>query len=184
MFGRRRYFAGIKSKLPIVRAMAERMAMFARHGGLKKGDHRIEGINSRLDGLQAAILSVKLKHLPAWTAERQRLAAVYDKALAGLNGLELPVVAAGREHVYHLYVVRHSRRDELKKYLADRGIETIINYPVALPFVPAYALLGARPEAFPNAYRHQSMVLSLPLVPEMTEAQQTRVIEAIRAFCK
>ncbi|MCX5786810.1 MAG: DegT/DnrJ/EryC1/StrS family aminotransferase [Elusimicrobia bacterium] len=164
--------------------LAERMAMFARHGGLKKGDHSIEGINSRLDGLQAAVLSVKLPHLPDWTAERRRLAAVYDKALAGLPGLELPAVAAGREHVYHLYVVRHSRRDELKKYLADRGIETIINYPVALPFLPAYARLGAAAKDFPNAYRHQSRVLSLPLFPEMTAAQQGRVIEAIRSFCK
>ncbi|HAH33125.1 MAG TPA: erythromycin biosynthesis sensory transduction protein eryC1 [Elusimicrobia bacterium] len=164
--------------------MAERMAMFARHGGLKKGDHRMEGINSRLDGMQAAVLSVKLRRLPFWTAARRRLAAVYDKALDGLSGLELPEVSAGREHVYHLYVVRHPRRDELKKYLADRGIETIINYPVALPFLPAYSRLGARPGDFPNAYRHQSMVLSLPMFPEMAEAQQTRVIEAIRAFCK
>jgi dTDP-4-amino-4,6-dideoxygalactose transaminase len=165
-------------------ALAERMAMFARHGGLTKGEHRIEGINSRLDGLQAAVLSVKLKHLQAWTAVRRRLAAVYDKALAGLPGLELPVVAPGREHVYHLYVVRHARRDELRHHLSDHGIETVINYPVALPFLPAYAHLGARPEDFPNAHRHQSMVLSLPMFPEMAEAQQNRVISAVKAFCK
>ncbi len=164
-------------------ALAERMAMLARHGGLVKGDHRIEGMNSRLDGLQAAVLSVKLKHLAAWTAARQRLAAVYDRELAGLAGLELPVVASGREHVYHLYVVRHPRRDELKKFLAERGIETVINYPRALPFLPAYARLGAKPGDFPNAYRHQALVVSLPLFPEMTEAQQAFVIKSLKEFC-
>lgn len=165
-------------------ALAERMAMLARHGGLVKGDHRIEGLNSRLDGLQAAVLSVKLKRLAEWTAARRRVAAVYDGELAGLTGLELPAVAAGRDHVYHLYVVRHPRRDELKKFLAERGIETVINYPAALPFLPAYARFAAKPEDFPNAYRHQSTVLSLPIFPEMTEARQGLVIEAIKEFCK
>lgn len=164
--------------------LAERMAMLARHGGLVKGDHRIEGVNSRLDGLQAAVLSVKMKHLKKWTAERRKLAGVYDRELSGIEGLEIPIVAGGREHVYHLYVVRHQRRDELKKFLAERGIETVINYPVALPFLPAYARLGARPEDFPNAYRHQGTVLSLPMFPEMTEAQQAQVIDAVKSFCK
>lgn len=164
-------------------ALTERMSMLARHGGLVKGDHRIEGMNSRLDGLQAAILSAKLKHLEDWTTSRRRLAAVYDRELAGLRGLELPAVGAGREHVYHLYVVRHPRRDDLKKFLAEHGIETVINYPVALPFLPAYARLGARPADFPNAYRHQSMVLSLPMFPEMTAAQQTYVVDMIKRFC-
>ncbi len=164
--------------------LAERMGMLARHGGLTKGDHRIEGLNSRLDGLQAAVLSVKLRHLTEWTAARKRLAAVYDGELSGLADLEVPIVAAGREHVYHLYVVRHPRRDALRKYLAERGIETVINYPLALPFLPAYSRFGARPEDFPNAYRHQSMVLSLPIFPEMTEAQQGLVIDALKTFCK
>ena len=164
-------------------ALAERMAMFARHGGLVKGDHRIEGINSRLDGLQAAVLSVKMRYLGAWTAARRRIAGVYDRALAGLEGLEIPVTAGGHEHVYHLYVVRCTRRDKLKQFLAERGIETAINYPVALPFLPAYARLGAKPEDFPNAYRHQSMVLSLPIFPEITEAQQGRIINAVKTFC-
>lgn len=164
-------------------ALAERMAMLARHGGLVKGDHRIEGVNSRLDGLQAAVLSVKLRHLSRWTEERKRLASVYDRELAGLPDLEIPLVAAGREHVYHLYAVRHPRRDALKKFLAGRGIETVVNYPVALPFLPAYSRLAAEPDDFPNAFRHQGMVLSLPLFPEMTEAQQGAVISAVKEFC-
>jgi len=163
--------------------LAERMAMFARHGGLTKGDHRIEGINSRLDGLQAAILSVKLPHLPAWTAARQRIAARYDVMLAGTPDLVLPKVAEGREHVYHLYAIRHPRRDALKAHLADKGIETVVNYPVALPFLPAYARLNARPEQFPNAFADQSRVLSLPIFPEMTQAQQDSVVSCVREFC-
>ncbi|OGR51650.1 MAG: erythromycin biosynthesis sensory transduction protein eryC1 [Elusimicrobia bacterium GWA2_62_23] len=164
--------------------LAERMAMLARHGGLVKNEHRIEGVNSRLDGLQAAVLSVKMKHLRKWTAERRKLAGVYDRELSGIEGLEIPIVAGGREHVYHIYALRHQRRDELKKFLAERGIETVINYPVALPFLPAYARLGARPEDFPNAYRHQSTVLSLPLFPEMTPEQQAAVIDAVKTFCR
>jgi dTDP-4-amino-4,6-dideoxygalactose transaminase len=163
--------------------LAERMAMFARHGGLTKGDHRIEGINSRLDGLQAAILSVKLPYLPAWTAARQRIAARYDAMLAGTPDLVLPKVAEGREHVYHLYVIRHPRRDALKAHLASNGIETVVNYPVALPFLPAYARLTARPEQFPSAFADQSTVLSLPIFPEMTHDQQGRVVDCVRKFC-
>lgn len=163
--------------------LAERMAMLARHGGLVKNEHRMEGLNSRMDGLQAAVLSVKMKHLADWTARRRRLAGVYDRELSGIEGLGVPVTAGGREHVYHLYAVRHERRDELMGFLAERGIGTVINYPVALPFLPAYARLGARPEDFPNAYRHQSTVLSLPMFAEMTEGQQARVIEVVREFC-
>jgi len=159
--------------------LADRMAMFARHGGLTKGDHRIEGINSRLDGLQAAVLSVKLRHLPAWTAKRRALAAEYTRALARVGAITTPAIAAGRDPVWHLYVVRHERRDALAAHLGARGIQTVINYPVALPFVPAYARLGHRPEDFPNAHHHQSRILSLPIFPEMTAAQLAAVVDAI-----
>jgi len=162
--------------------LAERMAMFARHGGITKGDHQIEGINSRLDGLQAAVLSVKLPHLPAWTARRQEIAGEYAKLLSGIDGLGLPVVAPGRSHVYHLYVVRHERRDALARHLAALGIQTVINYPVALPFLPAYARFGHRPEDFPNAFHNQSRVLSLPIFPEMTAQQLASVAGALRSF--
>ena len=163
-------------------ALADRMGMFARHGGLTKGDHQIEGINSRLDGLQAAVLSVKLPHLEAWTQRRQQIAATYDRLLADAPGLTTPITAPGREHVYHLYVVRHERRDALAQHLATRGIQTSINYPVALPFVPAYRRLGHTPEHFPNAFASQSRILSLPIFPEMSEAQIGAVNAAIRSF--
>jgi dTDP-4-amino-4,6-dideoxygalactose transaminase len=164
------------------RALADRMAMFARHGGLKKGEHFIEGINSRLDGLQAAVLSVKLPHLPAWTHRRQAIAAEYDHRLGAIPGVEVPKVAAGREHVYHLYVIRHERRDALAAHLAARGIQTVINYPVALPFVPAYARFGHAPADFPNAHRNQSRILSLPIFPEMSQAQIDAVVQAVADF--
>ncbi len=162
--------------------LASRMATFARHGGLTKGDHQIEGINSRLDGLQAAVLSVKLPHLPAWTARRQEIARAYSELLADIDGLTLPQVAGGREHVWHLYVVQHDRREALAKHLAGRGIQTVVNYPVALPFLPAYSRFGHRPTDFPVAHHHQSRILSLPIFPEITAAQMQAVADAIRSF--
>lgn len=164
-------------------ALAGRMAKFARHGGLKKGEHEIEGINSRLDGLQAAILSVKLRHLSAWVETRQAIARRYDQALEGATQLKLPLVGPDRTHVYHLYVVKHPRRDELARHLALAGIQTVINYPVALPFLPAYAHLRHRPEQFPNAFINQGQVLSLPIFSEMSDRQFDRVVHAVRRFC-
>jgi dTDP-4-amino-4,6-dideoxygalactose transaminase len=162
--------------------LADKMAMFARHGGLVKGDHRIEGINSRLDGLQAAILSVKLGKIHEWTRMRQTLAASYSSMLAEVPGVETPALGKDREHVYHLYVIRHNKRDLLKKWLADSGIETVVNYPVALPFLPAYSRLKCRPEEYPNAYRNQSVILSLPIFPEMTSEQLERVVKGVELF--
>jgi len=161
-------------------ALADWCATFARHGG--KGEHIMEGINSRLDGLQAAILNVKLPHLQAWTEARRRVAARYDELLAGVGDLVLPKVAPGREHVYHLYVIRTGKRDALKKFLGDAGISTVLNYPKALPFYPAYAYLGHRPEDFPVAYANQSRILSLPIYPELTGTMQAYVAEQIASF--
>lgn len=165
-------------------SLARRMAVFARHGGLSKNEHEIEGINSRLDGIQAAVLDVKLKHLPVWTQRRQEIASAYDAELKRFQQITRPAVAAGREHVYHLYVIRHDQRQELASHLKARGVQTGVNYPVALPFLKAYGHLGHRPEDFPNAYHNQSRILSLPIFPEMTDAQRARVVEAIGAFCK
>lgn len=163
-------------------ALAERMAMFARHGGLTKGDHRIEGINSRMDGLQAAILNVKLPHLREWTHRRQALATRYAELLSALPGLTLPHTAPGREHVWHLYVIQHTQRDTLARHLANHGVQTVINYPIALPFLPAYQRFGHRPEDFPVAHGHQSRILSLPIFPEMSPAQMERVEQTLRQF--
>jgi len=160
--------------------LAEWCALFARHGG--KGDHVMEGINSRLDGLQAAVLNVKMPHLPRWTQERQLAAARYDKLLAGVGDVETPKVARGRTHVYHLYVIRTARRDALRERLAAAGIATVLNYPKALPFYPAYVHLKHTPADFPVAHANQSRVLSLPIYPEMADDQLDYVVDSIKRF--
>lgn len=165
-------------------SLADRMAMFARHGGLTKGDHQMEGINSRMDGLQAAILSVKLPYLLDWTTRRQEIAKEYGKRLEGIPGLSVPMVAVGREHVYHLYVVEHAHRDELAMYLNSQGIQTSINYPVSLPFLPAYRRLQHRQDEFPNAFHQQSCVLSLPIYPELSVRNVQMIASKVTEFAR
>lgn len=161
-------------------ALAEWATLFARHGG--KGDHKIEGINSRLDGIQGAVLRVKLPHLRRWTEARRRVAAAYDAQLAGVGDIVTPKIAEGRDHVYHLYVIRTEKRDALRSHLSAKGIDTVLNYPKALPFFPAYAHLKHTPADFPVAHGHQSRILSLPIFPEMTDEQVRYVVDNIRGF--
>ena len=158
--------------------LADLMTTFARHGG--KGEHVMEGINSRMDGLQGAVLNVKLPRLPQWTEARRKVAAHYDQLLAGVGDIVTPKVAPDRDHVYHLYVIRTETRDALKKHLADAGIATVLNYPKALPFYPAYAYLGHTPKDFPVAHANQSRILSLPIFPEMTDEMIQYVVHQIR----
>jgi dTDP-4-amino-4,6-dideoxygalactose transaminase len=160
--------------------LAEWMEAFARHGG--KGEHVMEGICSRMDGLQAAILNAKLAHLPAWTEARRQVAARYDELLNAVGDVITPKVAPGREHVYHLYVIRTEKRDALRQHLTKVGISTVLNYPKALPFYPAYAYLRHTPDEFPVAYANQSRILSLPIYPEMTDEQISFVAECIGNF--
>jgi dTDP-4-amino-4,6-dideoxygalactose transaminase len=161
--------------------LARRMARFARHGGIKKHEHEIEGINSRLDGIQAAILLAKLPHLRRWTDARRRLGVRYSDELRG-SGVDTPVVADDREHVYHLYVVEHDDRDGLAAHLASKQIQTVINYPRALPFLQAYAHLNATAAEFPVAHAMQSRILSLPIFPEMSDDQFDAVVSAVHEF--
>lgn len=161
-------------------ALARHMACFARHGGLIKGIHEIEGINSRLDGIQAAILRVKLPHLADWTEKRRAVAKRYDELLAGVPGIRTPYESDRCRHVYHLYAIEADDRDGLAASLKDRGVPTVINYRTALPFVPAYAAFNHRPEDFPVAHHLQDHTLSLPIFAELTEAQQDLVVAAIR----
>ncbi len=160
--------------------LADWMTTFARHGG--KGDHVMEGINSRMDGLQAAILNAKLPHLPAWTAARRRVAACYNELLEDVGDVITPTVKSDRDHVYHLYVIRTENRDALREHLSEAGISTVLNYPKALPFYPAYAYLGHVPKNFPAAYFNQSRILSLPIYPEMPEEAITHVANVISQF--
>jgi dTDP-4-amino-4,6-dideoxygalactose transaminase len=160
--------------------LADWMATFARHGG--KGDHVMEGINSRMDGLQAAVLNAKLPHLLAWTEARRRVALRYKELLEDVGDLVIPKVAPDRDHVYHLYVIRTENRDELRKYLTEAGVSTGLNYAKALPFYPAYAYLDHLPKDFPAAYFNQSRILSLPIYPEITDEAIEEVACQINNF--
>ncbi len=163
-------------------ALARHMGCFARHGGLIKGTHEIEGINSRLDGLQAAVLNVKLPYLAGWTRERQRVAEHYDQRLTDSSMIDPPSVAEDLGHVYHLYVIRHENRDALASFLKEKGIASVINYPIALPFLDAYARLEKSHSDFPNAFHNQSRILSLPVFAEMTGDQIDYVCDTITSF--
>jgi dTDP-4-amino-4,6-dideoxygalactose transaminase len=162
--------------------LAEWMTIFARHGG--NGNHTMEGINSRLDGLQAAILNAKLPYLSAWTEARRCVASSYDELLEDVGDVITPRVGPGRDHVYHLYVIRTENRDSLREYLTRAGVSTDLNYPKALPFYPAYAHLGHVPRDFPVASFNQSRILSLPIYPEMTKEMITYTVECIGGFFK
>lgn len=162
--------------------LARRSARFARHGGLVKGQHEIEGINSRLDGIQAAILNAKLPHLQNWTDKRREIARTFHLGLKDIDRLTLPTTNGPVNPVWHLYVIQSEVRDSLKEHLTDRGISTVINYPVALPFLPAYEYLKASHDDFPISFHHQSRILSLPIYPEMTISQQQEVIIAVKDF--
>lgn len=163
-------------------SLAKKMRMYANHGALKKHTHLMEGINSRLDGIQAAILSAKLPHIHNWTRQRQAVAAMYDEALSSIGGVSLPGIRAGASHVYHLYVIQVDNRAELVKRLADRGVQTAVHYPVALPLMPAYEYLGGNAALFPSAARNQDRILSLPIYPELTSKMVRYVATAIGEF--
>jgi dTDP-4-amino-4,6-dideoxygalactose transaminase len=160
--------------------LADWMTTFARHGG--KGEHVMEGICSRMDGLQAAILNVKLPYLSAWTKARRRVAARYNELLTGVGDIITPKVAPDRDHVYHLYVIRTESRDVLRKHLTDAGIATVLNYSKALPFYPAYSYLKHTPKDFPTAHANQSRILSLPIYPEISEEMIAYVAERMQSF--
>jgi len=150
--------------------LAKKIRMLANHGRVKKYDHDFEGQNSRLDGIQAAILSVKLKHLDKWTEQRREHAKQYCKKLESLP-LALPVETKGGKHVYHLFVIRLSNREAVREYLEGKGVKTGIHYPICLPELEAYRHLELDMKNFPNSRKFAGEVLSLPMFPEMTEEQ-------------
>ena len=162
--------------------LAKHMELFARHGG--KGNHKIEGINSRMDGIQAAVLNVKLKHIHDWTEKRRKAASSYDKLLSGIPQVTPPKVHDSNKHVFHLYVIKAERRDDLRVFLDEKGIKTVLNYPTALPFLEAYDYLGHKHSDFPIAKENQECILSLPLYPEISEEERKYVANSIKFFYK
>jgi dTDP-4-amino-4,6-dideoxygalactose transaminase len=161
--------------------LAQRCRMIANHGRATKYGHEFEGRNSRLDGLQAAVLSAKLPHLEGWTRRRIDIAERYLSGLHGVGDLVLPVRQPWARAVYHLFVVRSAQRDALKACLAEQGIETGIHYPTALPKLQAYRHLG-EPDAGAFCNRTDSTLLSLPIGEHMELDDAQEVVSAVRTF--
>jgi dTDP-4-amino-4,6-dideoxygalactose transaminase len=163
-------------------AFARRARLFASHGSLQKYHHEIEGMNSRLDAIQAVVLSAKLNHIDDWNRARHDHGIKYNALLSGVSAVKCPELRDKAFHIFHVYCLQVPRREELAEYLKTQGISTGIHYPVALPFMPAYAYLGHQPSDFPVAYQGQGEILSLPMYPEMTDEQIEYVAQAIREF--
>ncbi|ADV68603.1 DegT/DnrJ/EryC1/StrS family aminotransferase [Deinococcus maricopensis] len=159
--------------------LAERLRALRNYGSKTKYIHEVAGVNSRLDELQAAFLRVKLRHLDDWNQQRR---ATAEKYTAHLEGVQTPAVHPAAEPVWHLYVIQHQRRDELQQFLADRGIQTLIHYPIPPHRQGAYASLGWPEGRFPIAESIHRSVLSLPIGPHLTAEQEDQVIEAVNAF--
>jgi dTDP-4-amino-4,6-dideoxygalactose transaminase len=161
-------------------AVAGHLRKLRNWGSEQKYHHPEIGFNSRLDTLQAVVLAAKLKRLADWNQARREAAARYDELLADVPGIELPKTLPGNEHVWHLYVVRVQRRDEVLAKLNAEGIGAGIHYPVPLHLHGALEFLGYRAGDFPEAERAAAEILSLPMYPHLTGAQQERVVEALR----
>ena len=140
------------------------------HGRVKKYDHEFEGVNSRLDGLQGAILSVKLKYLESWTEKRRKAAALYSDILKDSDVIT-PYCPDNVRHVNHLYVVRVKNREKVQTKLKEHGVASGIHYPITLPNLSAYKYLGHSPDDFPIATKYSKDILSLPIYPEIEEEQ-------------
>ncbi len=175
--------------------LAQRLRVLRVHGAAKKYIHSVLGLNSRLDNLQAAILLAKIKHLDEWTRSKREKAATYRQALlrSGLcqpdavypsqrYPVALPYAAPDRDHVYHQFTLRVLRRDELALHLKEKGIETTVYYPVPLHVQEAFAYLGGKAGDCPESERSAAEALSIPVFAEITDQQQTRVVDEIKAF--
>lgn len=161
--------------------IAQRVRMLANHGGQAKYEHIVVGTNSRLDSLQAVVLSAKLALLDEWNAQRRALAARYDLLLSDMDGVVPPRTAAGNEHVFHQYVLRVPERDRLLAELNAAGIGAGIHYPRPVHMLPAFASSDWPAGAFPVAEQLAGEILSLPIYPGLTEAQQDRVVSVLRS---
>jgi len=161
---------------------AAKARMFANHGSPAKHKHDMEGINSRMDSLQAVILNVKLQYIDDWNSARHKNALLYNLLLSNLEAIETPQIRDNSSHIFHLYVIRTKQREELADYLSSKDIGTGMHYPTALPFLPAYSYLGHQPSDFPVAHKYQDEILSLPMYPELTSEQIEYVASAIKEF--
>lgn len=162
--------------------LAARMRMIRDHGSPRKYEHQVLGVNSRLDSLQAVVLSAKLRRLAGWNAARREAAARYDAMLMGIPGVAAPRTLDGNEHVWHLYVVRVPERDRVLKELQAAGIGAGVHYPVPVHLTAAFSDLGYAGGAFPRAELAAGEIISLPIFAEITAAQQERVVSVLSAL--
>jgi dTDP-4-amino-4,6-dideoxygalactose transaminase len=161
--------------------LAEKLRKFRDHGSAKKYYHDVIGYNYRMEGIQGAVLHTKLGHLNSWNDARRKNAELYRKYLAGSDVI-LPVEDEGRKHVYHLFVVRHKRREEFMTYLQGEGVSCLIHYPIPIHLQTAYRHLGLGKGAYPVTETVCSEIVSLPMFPELTEEQIKYVADKIKAF--
>lgn len=164
--------------------LADKVRMLRVHGARPKYHHRMVGINSRLDAIQAAILGVKLRYLDGWSSAREAVADRYDDGLSGVAGLTTPYRAEERSHIFHQYTIRvaDGSRDHLQGQLKEQGIGTMIYYPVPLHLQECFGHLGYADGQLPESERASRDVLSLPIFPELASAEQSHVVDAIKAF--
>jgi dTDP-4-amino-4,6-dideoxygalactose transaminase len=162
--------------------LALKFKMYARHGSLVKHDHKMDGINSRLDGIHAAVLSLKLDHLDQWTENRIKAANTYREHLKDDPNILLPSERKNARHTYHLFVIRVKKRKELQDWLKENSIETSIHYPTPLPYLKPYEYMNHKPEDFPISWVSKDEILSLPLFPEISEEQIEYVSIKIKEF--
>lgn len=162
--------------------LALRMRMYCNHGRTEKYKHEFEGINSRMDGMQAAILNVKLKYLNQWTKRRREIAEYYLKNLSNISEIVLPVVNPKCNPSWHLFVIRLEERDKLKDFLIKNGISVGIHYPISLPNQPAY--FKAKSKKYTVSNYQENKLLSLPIYPELNEDQLNYICKKIKLFFK
>ncbi len=162
--------------------LAKTMRMIRDHGMAQKYHHQVWGHNYRMEGIQGAVLEVKMKHIDAWSDARRRNALYYDEYLRGIPGIQAPVAREGYRHVYHLYIIRSERRDELMEFLKERGIASGLHYPIPVHMQAPLAEFGYKQGDMPLTERICDEIVSLPMYPELTEEQIRLVCETIREF--
>ncbi|MBA3037530.1 MAG: DegT/DnrJ/EryC1/StrS family aminotransferase [Desulfobacterium sp.] len=164
--------------------LSETMRIFRDHGQSKKYYHKMVGWNGRMDGIQGAILEVKLKHLCAWNDARRKNAGIYKELLEDINSILLPFETSHTKHVYHIYAIRTVRRDKLIEYLTGKGISCGIHYPVPIHLQDAYKAMGLKKGSFPMAEKCADEFVSLPMFPELNRDQIEYIVQEIRNFSK
>lgn len=161
--------------------LAKKIRSYINYGSLVKYHHEQLGVNSRLDEIQAAFLRVKLKKLDEWNIERNRIASRYLSEIDN-PWVKLPIPGSDRTHVWHIFAILTTKRDELQRHLEKQGIQTLIHYPVPIHLQGAYSYMGIAPGAFPNAEQIALTQLSLPLYPGMTDSEITEVVDSVNNF--